>query len=236
MRKKIEWQREILPQMWRTNMIKCPKCGEELKDESIFCTCCGERVGKKPKPKVITKTKTVQKKESYIDGITEAFKFISHLTGGIDTVENHYPLVTAAEEGNFDVVTALLDAGANIDQTDDEENTALIKAVTNEHNKIVKKLIDAGADVNITNNYEETALSLARDNENRYLIGLLRGAGAKEDQEEEEKDDDDDNKPITNLFTTRSNEKRTSGGFSNLLKRLRENNGNFLKGLRENND
>lgn len=188
-------------------MIKCPKCGEELKDDSIFCTCCGERVGKKTKPKVITKTKTVPKKESHIDGITEAFKFISHLTGGIDTVENYYPLVTAAEEGNFDVVTALLDAGANIDQTDDEENTALIKAVTNEHNKIVKKLIDAGADVNITNNYEESALSIARDKENRYLIGLLRGAGAKEDQ------DDDDAKPITNFFLAKSSKKRTSGGF-----------------------
>ena len=201
-------------------MIKCPKCGEELKDDTIFCTNCGERVGKTPKAKTVKKQNTdkAAANKSYIDGITEAFKFISHLTGGIDTVENFYTLVTAAEEGNFDVATALLDAGANIDQTDDEGNTALIKAVTNGHNKIVKKLIDTGADVDITNNYGESALSLARDNENRYLVGLLRGAGAKEDQ------DDDDGNATPKLFGNRNKPKNYSqgSGFASFLKLLGE--------------
>lgn len=180
-------------------MITCPNCGEELDDGTIHCTNCGELVGEEPKPEVreITKTitKTVEKKvvdkdavqKSYMDGMVEAFKFISDLTGGIDFLDDtYYPLVSAAEDENVDVVTALLEAGADVDQADDDGDTALMRAAANGYNKLVKTLIDAGADVDMTNNDDESALSLARDNGNRYIVGLLRKAGAYEE------DDDDD--------------------------------------------
>lgn len=61
-----------------------------------------------------------------------------------------------------------------------------MRASANGYNKLVKILIDAEADVNMTNDNDESALSLARDNDNRHIIGLLRKAGAYEDDDEDD--------------------------------------------------
>jgi ankyrin repeat protein len=57
------------------------------------------------------------------------------------------PLVSAAEFGRLEIVAALLDAGADIDVTDDMRNTACHLAVDNNHALVLHLLISRGADL-----------------------------------------------------------------------------------------
>lgn len=54
-------------------------------------------------------------------------------------------LMYAAEEGHADVVAQLIDAGAELDATNDMGKTALMIAAARGHNDIVEMLVEAGA-------------------------------------------------------------------------------------------
>ncbi len=58
------------------------------------------------------------------------------------------PLMYAAREGSTDAVRALLDAGADVSLTDQDETSALLYAAMNSHFDTGAVLVDAGADVN----------------------------------------------------------------------------------------
>jgi len=85
---------------------------------------------------------------------------------------------------------ALLDADADINAVDDENNTALILASSTGKDAVVRFLLDLGADVNIRSNVLGTAIEaarLARDDERersgycKYaenIITMLLEAGA----------------------------------------------------------
>ena len=91
--------------------------------------------------------------------------------------DNHY-LIEAVLLNNLDMVQVLIDADVDINETDDDGDTALMWAIRRNYNKIVNILINAGSDVNCENNDEETPLSIARENGNNYLVGVLHKAGA----------------------------------------------------------
>jgi len=76
------------------------------------------------------------------------------------------PLVFAAREGHTASVSALLDAGAPINQTTEYGWTPLLTAVNNRHLKLAAMLIERGADVNLANKGGWTPLYLATDNRN----------------------------------------------------------------------
>ena len=76
------------------------------------------------------------------------------------------PLVFAAREGDVESARALLDAGANINQTTEYGWTPLLTAVNNRNYRLATFLLDRGADPNLANKGGWSPLYLATDNRN----------------------------------------------------------------------
>jgi ankyrin repeat protein len=76
------------------------------------------------------------------------------------------PLIFAAREGDIESAKALLDAGANVNQTSEYEWTPLLTATNNRHYRLGKYLMERGANVNLANKGGWTPLYLATDNRN----------------------------------------------------------------------
>jgi ankyrin repeat protein len=75
-------------------------------------------------------------------------------------------LTFAAREGDLESARALLDAGADINQTTEYGWTPLLTAVNNRNYLLAQMLIERGADVNLANKGGWTPLYLATDNRN----------------------------------------------------------------------
>ena len=67
------------------------------------------------------------------------------------------PLITASLFGKTEMAKALIDAGANINFTNNEGSTALHTAAFFCRTEIVQMLLDKGADKTVKNNYGSTA-------------------------------------------------------------------------------
>jgi ankyrin repeat protein len=76
------------------------------------------------------------------------------------------PLVFAAREGDLQSAKALLDAGADVNQTTEYGWTPLLTATNNRHYKLAHYLIERGGNPNIANKGGWTPLYLATDNRN----------------------------------------------------------------------
>jgi ankyrin repeat protein len=76
------------------------------------------------------------------------------------------PLVFAAREGDLQSASALLDAGAQINQPTEYGWTPLLTAVNNRNYKLAAFLLEKGADPKIANKGGWTPLYLATDNRN----------------------------------------------------------------------
>ncbi|HKC62412.1 MAG TPA: ankyrin repeat domain-containing protein [Pyrinomonadaceae bacterium] len=95
--------------------------------------------------------------------------------------ETERPLVSAAWQGNTEIVKLLLDNGADVEQ---EYcccmlcSTPLIAAIETGHAETVKLLLARGADVNHRDKYDPdvTALQRAEKKENQEIISLIRQA------------------------------------------------------------
>ncbi len=101
--------------------------------------------------------------------------------GPIDSFEVT-PLMDSATCGETSTVTALIQAGANLNIVDHRHMTALMMAaaVDRASPETVRALIEAGADLNIKDRNEETALDWARKYRNSDVVTLLEKAGAQE--------------------------------------------------------
>ncbi|XP_071101888.1 transient receptor potential cation channel subfamily V member 4-like [Haliotis cracherodii] len=78
---------------------------------------------------------------------------------GISVVER--PLHRHAKAGNLSALLRIVEKGADINETDEHGDTALIMAARFGHCKIMIPLIDNGADVSHTNNHEEDVFQIA---------------------------------------------------------------------------
>jgi ankyrin repeat protein len=76
------------------------------------------------------------------------------------------PLIFTAREGDLESARALLDAGADVNQSSEYGWTPLLTAVNNRNYQLAKLLVDRGADVNLANKGGWTPLYLATDNRN----------------------------------------------------------------------
>ncbi|KAJ5093082.1 hypothetical protein N7456_008943 [Penicillium angulare] len=99
--------------------------------------------------------------------------------------EGTVPLIYASCFGHQDVVSALLDAGAFVDQQDRNQWSALMWAMTNRHKAIAKILLDHGASPDIKSSSGGTAFDFAQPGSeiSEYLHenGYNFGPGAVED-------------------------------------------------------
>jgi ankyrin repeat protein len=96
----------------------------------------------------------------------------------------------AAREGHADVVTLLLDRGANIDQMVPEDENPLIQASGEGRLQVVKLLVTRGADVNARawvepaferpNGEWRTPLSMAQKGGHDSVVAFLLSVGARE--------------------------------------------------------
>lgn len=75
-------------------------------------------------------------------------------------------LIFAARESDVESARALLDAGADVNQTTEYGWTPLLTAINNRNYRLASLLIARGADVNFANQGAWTPLYLATDNRN----------------------------------------------------------------------
>ncbi|EGE03686.1 DIL and Ankyrin domain-containing protein [Trichophyton equinum CBS 127.97] len=97
--------------------------------------------------------------------------------------EGTAPLIYASCFGHHEVVSALLDAGAFVDQQDRNQWSALMWAMTNRHKTIAKNLLDHGASPDIRSSSGGTAFDFIQPGtdiskylyENGYNVGSTVG-------------------------------------------------------------
>jgi hypothetical protein len=91
------------------------------------------------------------------------------------------PLITAADLGHRDIVTALLDGGADPDLVDWDGRAALAAAAASGAVEVVGALLESGADVNAQTWIGQTALMVAAINGHTEVARLLLDGGADPD-------------------------------------------------------
>ncbi len=101
--------------------------------------------------------------EAVIAGDLEAVR--QHIASGSDLNEREpmggsSPLMSAATFGQTEAAVALIDAGADLDQQNNDGSTALLTAAFFCRAEIVEALLEAGADRSIPNNAGSTALDV----------------------------------------------------------------------------
>jgi ankyrin repeat protein len=106
--------------------------------------------------------------------------FTTVLCFATDNSKINEDLRRAAQSGNTAEVRSLLDAGAEVNATDDDGFTALLLASTWGHPEVVHLLIKAGADVNAQDKDGATELMHASQAGHTEIVELLKRAGAKE--------------------------------------------------------
>lgn len=69
--------------------MKCPKCGKEIADESVFCGFCGARVnGEEGNPETQTNDSPEDNASCLLVGISFLFPIVGIIVYAINTKEN----------------------------------------------------------------------------------------------------------------------------------------------------
>jgi len=88
------------------------------------------------------------------------------------------PIAMALKEYRLDIITSLVDNDADLDATDSNGVTALIRAAEMRNVEAVEMLLQRGANVNAATSEGETALHLASEMGQVKIASLLLAAGA----------------------------------------------------------
>jgi len=96
-----------------------------------------------------------------------------------ETIEGATPLWCAAAAGHIDVVSKLIDTGANVNKTTLTNSTPLRAACFDGHLDIVKLLVEKGADIEIANRHGHTCLMIACYKGHLNIVKFLLGLNAE---------------------------------------------------------
>ena len=102
-------------------------------------------------------------------------------TPNIHLDHNYSPLRISAQDGNNEIVSYLLDAGANPDVLDHKGRPFIIAASRNHHTSTVLNLLQHEVNPNIQDNIGWTALMVSRIAEDLKITEILIDAGANVD-------------------------------------------------------
>ncbi len=110
----------------------------------------------------------------------EAVKLLLQSGADPNQWDKESALVAASDANRLDVVSLLLEKGANVNAPGDKGQTALMAAASGGSSKdaLVKILLDKGADVNVKNKSGQTALVLAAEQGRVQAAQLLVEKGA----------------------------------------------------------
>ncbi|RWS06564.1 26S proteasome non-ATPase regulatory subunit 10-like protein [Dinothrombium tinctorium] len=83
------------------------------------------------------------------------------------------PLMIASSAGHLDIVSALIESGANVNACNNNGQTSLHYAVSKNHVRIASLLTEHGADINARDNYGMTPLHRAAAKGHLPIVELL---------------------------------------------------------------
>ena len=92
------------------------------------------------------------------------------------------PFTEAAQKGNVEIMTALIDAGAKLNTKGDRGNTAFSRAVAARNLPLIALLVEKGAAVDTFNKYGWSPLSYATRNGDVATMTMLLEKGARTDR------------------------------------------------------
>jgi ankyrin repeat protein len=100
-------------------------------------------------------------------------------SGSVNLDGEPWPLHHAARDGRVEIMTLLLDAGADINAVDENRNTACYFAIVYDEFDALKLLVERGANLGVVNSNGRSLLSIVGQNSKteRFVI-LLLDAGA----------------------------------------------------------
>jgi len=96
-----------------------------------------------------------------------------------ETIEGATPLWCSAAAGHIDVVSSLIEKGANVNRTTLTNSTPLRAACFDGHFDIVKLLVEQGADIEIANRHGHTCLMIACYKGHLNIVKFLLGLKAE---------------------------------------------------------
>lgn len=117
------------------------------------------------------------------DNLTIVQAFIDHganVSGRDDGPPGHSPLMYAAEHGHLEVGKLLLEQGADLEQVDDYNDSALNVAAFYGQLAFVEMLVDRGAKLDVYGFGGRNALRHAMANRHEEVVAFLQAAGSPE--------------------------------------------------------
>ena len=126
-----------------------------------------------------------------MDDLSNQFSEALKLQNAIDPPEKPYESkykarkrAKAVKRNRIDVVSLLIQEGADVNKQSQLNETALMEAAYYGNAKIVNLLIDNGADVDMQDKYGYTALMVAAVEGNAKIVTLLIDNGADVDMQD----------------------------------------------------
>jgi ankyrin repeat protein len=142
----------------------------------------GKRQGpfRRSKPGVVGRKMAGQSAENLCVNYFNKYRGVSmgKNTKSFTDNDGNTPLLLASLSGQKDLVKALIDEGADINEKNKYGQTPLIYASRGSHIEIIKLLLSQGADVNKKYNQSSTPLTEAMAKGNKEIIELLMEKGA----------------------------------------------------------